>query len=53
MSLVTSNLIFATGVQFHSKMFTTEEIGSLEDVKSNSFFTIYSEFSFQGGSVDI
>lgn len=42
MSLVTSNLTFATGVQFCSKMFTTEEIGSLEVVKSNLFFTIYS-----------
>lgn len=53
MSFVTSNLTFATGVQFCNKMFTTEEIGSLEVVKSNLFFTIYSQFSVQGGSIHI
>lgn len=53
MSLVLSNLIFATGVQFYSKMFTTEEIGGLEDLKSKLFLTFYSKVSFQGSHIDI
>lgn len=53
MSLVLSNLVVATGIQFCSEMFTTEEIGSLEDVKSKLFLTFYSKFSFQECHIDI